>query len=417
MVPNADYYGSIAAIRSLGRRGVEARTVAPSRFVPGRFSRFVREHLRSPPFEMTSAFAEWLLRQGRAQPRHVIYATSDAVLLALAQYRDEISEFYDLYQPPLSSILPLLDKGRLKDEARAAGMSMPDTWTPRDRDEVRRIARDVEGPFLVKPRSQLAVSTYSKGAIAVLGGDALLSAYDAIVATGPHDPGFAVRYPELLNPLVQRYHVHASEAIYSLSGFRDASGQNVAIRAANKVLQVPWRLGVGICFESAAVDEALAKSVLNLCERVGYYGAFEVEFILVDGQPLLIDFNCRFYNQMAFDIARGVDVPGFVYAGATGDAVLLNHLMEAARAPLRGEHIFCNALAMKANLLARRAVGTMTGAEAAAWKQWARGGTRQVVDAVKDDGDGWPAVADVARYCSRLARHPRAFVEQARAGR
>jgi hypothetical protein len=47
-----------------------------------------------------------------------------------------------------------------------------------------------------------------------------------------------------------------------------------------------------------------------LCERIGYYGAFELEFVVTQGRMLLIDFNGRFYNQLAF----GMDLPKLVYA-------------------------------------------------------------------------------------------------------
>ena len=58
---------------------------------------------------------------------------------------------------------------------------------------------------------------------------------------------------------------------------------------------------------------------------------------------LLIDFNGRFYNQLAFDIARGMDLPGMVYASAIGATEELERLV--SRVPLRDKEqplVFCN---------------------------------------------------------------------------
>ena len=120
-------------------------------------------------------------------------------------------------------------------------------------------------------------------------------------------------------PMLQRYHPEAMKKIYSLSGFRDMSGSHIVMRAALKILQQPRHLGIGLCFEEAEVIPDLAQQTIRLCERIGYYGAFELEFIVAQGRMLLIDFNGRFYNQLAFDIARGMDWPRLVYAGSDSE--------------------------------------------------------------------------------------------------
>ena len=75
------------------------------------------------------------------------------------------------------------------------------------------------------------------------------------------------------------------------------------MRAARKILQQPPFIGTGLCFEPALVDPLLADQTKRLCERIGYYGVFELEFILAEGKAMLIDFNGRFYNQIAETLA------------------------------------------------------------------------------------------------------------------
>jgi predicted ATP-grasp superfamily ATP-dependent carboligase len=213
-------------------------------------------------------------------------------------------------------------------------------------------------------------------------------------------------------PMFQRYHPEGMEAIYSLSGFRDMSGKHVAMLGAQKVLQRPRRLGVGLCFEEAPLDPDLAARAIRLCEHIGYYGVFELEFIHCGGQALLIDFNGRFYNQMLFDMARGLDLPGLAYAAMIGHDTDVARL--ASSMPTGSERglAFCDGFGLGMAVGAQRVFGTMTGEEASRWREWRRAPGRRIVDAVRDKGDPLPAAIDVAKQLFQCMRHPRAFVRQ-----
>src|SRR5215831_11599736 len=156
LLGNANYYGTLAAIRSLGRAGVKVVTVDPSMICHGRYSRYSSQHLRCPAFEESSAWAEWLLQKARVGPRRAIYATSDAVSFALARYRNELSADFELYQPGLDTVMSILDKGLLMQNAQAIGIETPATWFPESGAEAANMAKDAGGTVLIKPRSQLA---------------------------------------------------------------------------------------------------------------------------------------------------------------------------------------------------------------------------------------------------------------------
>jgi len=211
--------------------------------------------------------------------------------------------------------------------------------------------------------------------------------------------------------MLQRYHTEAMDRVYSLSGFRDISGKYTTMLGAYKVLQRPRRLGVGLCFEEAAVNTELAQRASLLCERIGYYGAFEIEFIPHGDRYLLIDFNARFYNQMAFDIARGLDLPRLVYAAATGCEDQVARLIAAVPKPeKRPELAFCNTFGTHIAIAAQRVLGKMSWEEAARWRGWYKASGRQIVDAVYDADDPLPATVDGALQILRSMRHPRAFI-------
>ena len=410
---NASYYGTLAAVRSLGRAGVGVLTVDPAILAPGRYSRYSNRHLRCPPFEMTDEWVEWLLRLGRTGPRRAIYATSDAVSFALAKYRDELSAFFDLYQPSLDTIMCILDKSLLLQHAKAVGLDTPETWLPQSAEEAAGIVRAAGGTILMKPRSQLAVTNQSKGLVIDAATNDGRADYSSLLRQGAHDQNFARQYPDAMLPMLQRYHPEALTTVLSVSGFRDITGAHVVMRGAHKILQRPRQLGIGLCFEEAEVAPELAERVLRLCQRIGYYGVFELEFILCDGQPLLIDFNGRFYNQLAFDIARGLDLPGLVHAGATGRTEEVARLISTV--PVGDQNrkfAFCNRLGLSVTLGLRRVLGAMSIEEAKRWRDWHKAHHGRIVDAVHDGGDPLPALIDVMQHFLQSIRHPRAFLRQ-----
>jgi D-aspartate ligase len=413
LLGNASYNGTLAAVRSLGRAGVKVVTVDPSTICHSRYSRYSRQHLACPAFEESSAWAEWLLRKARVGPRRAIYATSDAVSFALARYRNELSADFELYQPGLDTVMSILDKGLLMQNAQAIGIETPQTWFPQNSAEAAKIARDAGGTVLIKPRSQLAQRTQTKGTVVESRENRVQSIFDDYMKDRSTTSEFAKRYPVTMTPLIQQYYPQAVDNVYSLSGFREKTGGGMIMRAARKILQQPRRTGVGLCFEPALVDPVLADQAKRLCERIGYYGVFELEFILTEEKAMLIDFNGRFYNQIAFDIARGMELPALAYAAATRNQAEVTRLMAHGNS---GKHDdvagFCNHFVLATIVKTQRILRTMSRKDAACWLNWSRGSHGTMIDAVKDPHDTLPAFVDVAQHLLHFLRHPRAFVRQ-----
>jgi D-aspartate ligase len=378
-----------------------------------RYSRYSSQHLRCPAFEESSAWAEWLLRKARIGPRRVIYATSDAVSFALARYRDELSADFELYQPGLDTVMSILDKGLLMQNARAVGIETPPTWFPQNSAEAAKIAKDAGGTVLIKPRSQLAQVTGTKGTVVISCDLPVQSIFDRYMKDRSINSEFAKQYPVTMTPLVQKFYPQAIENVYSLCGFREKIGGGVIMRAARKILQQPRRAGVGLCFVPALVDPLLADQTKRLCERIGYYGVFELEFIVAEGKAMLIDFNGRFYHQIGFDIARGMELPALAYAAATGNQAEVTRLMAHGKSG-RHDNVagFCNHFVLATMVKTHRILRTMSRKDAARWLDWSRGSHGTMIDAIKDPHDTLPAFVDAAQYLLHFLRHPRAFVRQ-----
>ena len=405
------YYGTLAAARMLGRNDVPVLVADCNILAPTLWSCRVARRFRCPPAVETERFVSWARTVGRRHSQPIIFPTSDDVSLVLALHRCELESDFLFYQPDLDTLLDLLDKSRLAQVVRAAGLDMPDTWVPGNLRLAEEVIRNHTGPLLIKPRTQSLLNTHSKGTIVLGGREDSVRAYADFSRRNVLAPWLATRFPDWTLPMIQRYHPEAVNRVYSVAGFIDRGGRNMAVRAAEKVLQLPSRLGTGLCFQSAQVDAGLALGLQRLLQRIGYFGVFEAEFIRLPGRSLLIDINGRLYNQLAFDVARGLPLPILFYEGALGNhEAVAAATAAAASADSTGPHAFCNRSRLAVLLGLRRILGTMSRQEAERWREWYEADRDSVIDAVADRRDPWPRRSDLLLQLHSYLRHPRAFL-------
>jgi predicted ATP-grasp superfamily ATP-dependent carboligase len=417
LVAIADYYGTLATVRSLGRAGVAVRVADWRRFVPARWSRFSRGALDSPDLDTDpDAFLAWLLALGEREPGQVLLATSDDLAWLYARNRDALGRHFLLDVPPVEGIYPLLNKRRLHEACGAAGIPAPETILPRDERDLLCAGRDIGFPLMIKPQTQVGLRYHRKGKVVWKACD-LARAYAEFCSTTVLWRGVTDQDPGASRALLQPYVKTATQGIYSLSGFIGRGGSPFLAHASRKLLQRPRRLGVGLCFEEADPVPELLEQMERLCRHIGYHGTFEVEFLEVNGGHLLIDFNPRLFGQIAFDVARGVDLPLIAYWAAAGDPErLAAALLSAAHAAGRKQdRVFCNQAYMRTQLALLRLAGRMGRDEVSGWRSWLVRHRGRVTDPARDMQDWLPFVVDLVRSVVMPAIHPRSAWRDARA--
>lgn len=417
LLTTADYAGTLAAARALGRAGIDVELAEWRFFVPARLSRFVTKVYSCPnPHSAPDAFMAWLLVFGAENPGRVLMATSDDIAWLYASRLEVLSKAFLLPVPPFEVMETLLDKWRLYCACESLGIAAPKSLAPQTDAELEPAARQLGFPLMIKPRSQVFLSPHQKGR-RVFRPEDLLSAYGDLCRATRHDPIVLASNPALARPLLQAYVDIHEAGVYNLSGFAAEGGELFAMRASRKVLQWPPRLGVGVCFEEADLDSALADQVALLCRSVGYLGPFEVEFLESGGRRLLIDFNPRFYNQMGFDIARGLNLPLYSWLEATGDRQALAEALEAAEAPASGRRrAWSHGSMMALSLALQAAAGRLRPSEVWRWRRWWAANRGVLSDPYLDASDPMPGLAEALRSAAHLALHPRSTWRSARNG-
>lgn len=416
LVADPDYYGSLAAVRDLGRAGIAVAVANHAAGSKSASSRYCQWQETAPPTSDRVAFLDWLKAFGLRHPGCVLYPTSDDLAWLMAAHQDELRPLFRLYQPALSAVLALADKAQMHEHALAAGLRTPLTFSPTSLEAVRDLARRLSAqdfPLIVKPRTQTGTCSAVKGLVVHHAGE-----LEAVVAEFRsrhiHHPSFLKEAPpDIVWPLLQQFLPDAQANTYSLSGFIDASGVLRTSLACVKLFQQPVKVGVGIAFESRAVVPALAQGVEQMARAIGYFGVFEAEFIHVqqDDQYFLMDFNPRYYGQMHFATCRGMPLAQMVHAAAHGDTARLDALVQRAEqlkahpSDPSTQH-FCNRWLFSTLLWAQRIKGAMSAADHLAWRRWMN--TGQVFDFVLDPDDPEPWRTDQRVYWRNWLRHPRA---------
>lgn len=400
-------HGTLAAARSLGRAGVRVVAADPGSLSITSWSKYTTTQLRCPLVRRSAEFLDWLIAFGSRSERHVLLATCDDTVWLYAKHREQLSRHFHVPQLDVQVLHRLLNKRLMSEQARIAGLDVPQTWFPANDKELEEVANVVRFPVLLKPVTQAFFLPRHKG-FNVTNREELLREY-AVLCTHPYGKDVKDYDASVTRPMVQEFYGDASaKGIYSISGYL-RGGRVLNPLASRKVLQWPRRLGVGVCFEEATLDEKLVEGVTRLANQVGFNGTFEAEFVQDGDRRLLIDFNPRFYNQMAFDIARGSPLPLLAYEDATGRD--LGTAVTSARNGAVKPRIYVHGSAAGLMLGSQGLSGAMKATELSTWRRWYDRHRGERIDAVHDSEDRAPALLDAALLLKACMRHPQHFLK------
>lgn len=404
LLTTGNFLGTLAAARDLGRHGIPVVLADSEPGTVTAHSRFVSRTLRCPAVSNGEAWLQWMLDFGQREPGHVLYPATDHVCWLLDRHGEALSRYYYLYRPRQGAIYDVLNKKKLHAHCRALGIDQPALWTAA---EALAEPAGLRYPVLAKPQTQAGMRVNIKGIVAH-DERQLRAALQQFASRFGYRPEMLAYDPGLREVMVQAFHPEAAEHIYSLSGFYAPEEDIYLLRASQKVLQQPLRIGQGVCFESRPVPAEPARQLRRLMDALGLRGAFEVEFIHLPSQDrfLLIDFNPRFYGQMGFEVARDLPVARLCYFAAVGDRERLRQLAAAAQDWDHGTAWrFRNGWLLRLFVGSQRLAGNMSGEQRRQWLRWAD--STPHADPLLAADDPAPATVSRRQAWRNLLRHPR----------
>ena len=222
----------------------------------------------------------------------VVFACSDGEILTLSRERSKI--LARVPHPPHDTMLRAIDKLDLAVAARAAGITTP----PHASSASEAREQWGERPTIVKER--LHGTQAAKGSFTHLAPQAFIVPADVehriqeIHAAGGEP---------MVQPLIQGQ-LMAFTSVLDEQGNMLARVQQVAERT------YPRDAGLSVRARTVPVEERLAEQVTLLLRELGWFGLSELQFIKpAGGEPVMLDFNGRFYGSLALALAAGVNLP------------------------------------------------------------------------------------------------------------
>jgi D-aspartate ligase len=385
--------GTLAAARNLFLNGIPVQLLSSQQFSAAAWSNTISKSNICPPESDSERFLERLIELGSRDPGQILLPTSDETAWLYATNADQLRNHFVVYQPPIATLRCVLDKKNLAEAATRAGLDALPMWDPCNTNELLRFEESLPFPLLIKPRSHVHQRSATKGVV-VSSKAELIPSYAHYLAERDIIPDALL--PGSERPILQPFISTPKDGIHSVTGFIDRSGDIYITRHSRKIFQRSPPLGIGICFESVPKVPGLSEGVYRLCREIGYFGIFEVEFILCDEQWKIIDFNPRLFHQIALDIRRGVPLPHLAFLDATGNTEALRHATASANKCQDAEKVvLCDRFLFNMFILARTLTLRMSNKERAHWRRWMGQHRRHLIDVVAAETDMWPAVVYV----------------------
>jgi len=303
LVLDVGWVNGLAAIRSLGRAGIEVLALDHGSSPLGFRSRYATPVRVPDPAVDEQGF---IARVAECGPG-VVFPTHDPPLNALARNAERLDGFLFPF-PAWSTLEAIQDKRHQLETARAAGVDTPETRYPAGADEARAAAGELGLPLLVKPR-------HPDGFKRRFGGQAF-----RCVTLDEVDRAYADAEP--YGPMLQELIPGGDDELYSLGSYLDEAGEPLGLFSGRKLVQVPPEVGTCRVGEAVWVEEVVDAG-LRLLRGLGFHGLSQVEFKRDprDGRYKLMEVNPRLWQWHGLAAACGVDLPQIAYRDLTGERV------------------------------------------------------------------------------------------------
>ncbi|KAB2890442.1 MAG: hypothetical protein F9K32_08730, partial [Desulfobulbaceae bacterium] len=299
LVTDGDARSSLAAVRSLGKRGYTVLVCGTSAHSLASSSRFCQQGIAVPdPLENSGAYSAAICDLVSREGIDVIFPMTEQSIYLLNPVRGNFPKRTILACPKTEQMQALGDKLNLFRLAKRLGIAIPNTFFLNDNSELPSLIHDIaDYPVVIKPAlSRIAVKDGFISASVTYAVDR--ADLEAQYATSP-----ALRFPSMIQEKI----IGPGTGLFTLYD----NDHHLALFAHRRLREKPPSGGVSVVSESVPLDDEMVKAADRLLSAVGWRGVAMVEFKRDerDGRAKLMEINGRFWGTLQLSITCGVDFP------------------------------------------------------------------------------------------------------------
>jgi predicted ATP-grasp superfamily ATP-dependent carboligase len=293
LITDVERRKAIPIIRALSRAGSRVIGTSAVRFPLGQWSKYCRSISRTPSCkEDEEGFLEALCRVCQRENPDVLLPLEEPSMSACIRSPSAWEPYASALLPNRYAFEQTRDKWKTLQQAKQCGIDVPTTYCPDSQSDIRRLARDLDGEWVVKPRK----SSGSRGIRYVEDPQALPKYYEEVASSFPR-------------PMVQRRISNDGPGL-GVFACLDANHNPVAVFGHRRLREYPLSGGPSTLRESWK-DETLICRSLALLQELSWTGVAMIEYKQDPhtGKKYLMEINPRFWGSIELAIAAGVDFP------------------------------------------------------------------------------------------------------------
>jgi predicted ATP-grasp superfamily ATP-dependent carboligase len=312
-------------VRALGKSGIPVAVATSDMSDKSARSRYCKEVVEIPGWSRDSAATlSALLRWAKEQDsKPVLFYQTDADLVWIARFRDQLSKVFRFVFPDCELVEDLVDKSRFYERAVAWGIPIPETQIVNDtRDNKKQSDEWTSFPCILKPitRSEAWRDTASKEqkALHIESKEEL----DVILD----------RFKPELGPLVLQSIIRGGEEnILSYHAYVGEDQEVLMEFTGGKIRTSPRQYGFSTYLEITENEEVrdLGRDIVN---KLDFHGVLKIDFKRDDpsGKLYVLEINPRFNLWHHPGTVAGSPIPEAVYWSCV-DPTKVNKLAKARK--------------------------------------------------------------------------------------
>lgn len=311
LITDASKRAALAAIRSIGSKGVEVTAASDETNCAGFLSKYATHKvIMTNPQVDSEKFLDEIEKELRVKKQDCLFPIHDFSLIPVLKEKKRFDALTSVPFCDFKTFEKTWDKEETLKVAKLANVPIPKTMTVTSVKEVEKLSDvDFEYPVVVKPASQTQLENKGAKTSYVSSKNYCHSIKDVqlIASQIVSDSGKA---------LIQEYIQGNGVGVAALFN----KGKPRALFSYKRVREYPITGGPSTLRKSTN-DEKLKEYASNLLEKLKWHGLAMVEFKQTPtGKYYLMEINGRFWGSVALAINSGVDFPYLLYEmGTKGD--------------------------------------------------------------------------------------------------